>query len=44
VLFVLELKGVKREVLQVKKGIAIAMLIVAVALAGCGHYYGRDRD
>jgi len=44
VLFVLELKGVKRGVLQLKKGIAIAMLIVAVGLAGCGYYYDRDRD
>ena len=25
-----------------KKGIAIAMLIIAVGLAGCGRYYDRD--
>ena len=25
-----------------KKGILIAMLIMAVGLAGCGHYYDRD--
>ena len=25
-----------------KKGILIAMLIIAVGLAGCGHYYDRD--
>ncbi len=25
-----------------KKGILIAMLITAVELAGCGHYYDRD--
>jgi len=27
---------------QTKKGILIAMSIIAVGLAGCGHYYDRD--
>jgi len=36
------IKGDKKGVSQMKKGILIAMLIIAVGLAGCGHYYDRD--
>ena len=44
VLSVLELKAVRKEVLQMKKVLVIVMLIIAMGLVGCPRrYYDRDR-
>jgi hypothetical protein len=44
VLSVSELKAVRKGVLQMKKVLMIAMLIIAMGLVGCPRrYYDRDR-
>jgi hypothetical protein len=32
------IQGGKKGAIQMKKGIVIAMLIIAMGLVGCGHY------